>query len=568
MASLLTLHPRARGAAGLLLVLLAACGGGSRSGGGGAAPLVPTPEEAGAAEIAAIQARHDVNTAVGAYAAAKALLARAEDFRGSAEAVRTANVIRKAGLQLRDTVLVLDQDFALMREERNEARYGGELAQFLNAEWLLETDRIEARRLHERLQRAGAKNHGYVPKADLEPLPALLARLQPKAAARTDLESTPFFTAATQIAEEIKADLEKRFADLPAGQYRGASVTIEKPYVFLIQADPSWDPVLVAKNRAQELKALEDIIFQEYGAALGLKPIEEPVPVLFFRNYDMYKKYAGLDPNTTTFAHFEPLTGRLAVHDRCDHTTIMHEGTHQLMWAWTEKKSRAASNILTRSYWFQEGIAEWYGGAARLPKPDGGYDYEIGLLHEARLNNIRQYQTQEGRKRLFTLRELLTRTYAHRPSIEANGRTGALYAQGWFFIYFMNHFDADGNGLVRVGKPGKYRDRWRRYVEAELQGRTGLKVFHEVMGTDDAALAAMEEEYWRYYEFIQYKRTQNQVKNGRIIPWNEWRNRRGELAGEEKDDMLPPFDPETTPPRKTPKEEEAEAEPPKDPEGR
>ncbi len=520
---------------------------GTPTSGAPGAPSGPAAPERAKAVIDALVAGHPLDSATGSYAASQALSAKAAEMKSAGTDRPVSDLVQAEAKKLRDQVLVLDPNFQALRDERGEVRYADTLVEFLDAAWLLETDRIEAKRAHDKITKAGAKSGGWVPKDQLAPVEELLAKLVPKRDARNSLESTPFFKLARDLEADVKADLEQRFAGVAAGQYRGVIVSVEKPYVFFIQADPSWDPVQIAKSKSRDLKALEDIILQEYGEALDLKPIEEPVPVLFFRNYDMYKKYAGLPDDTTTLAHFEPMTGRLAVHDNCDVPTIMHEGTHQLMWAWTERKTKDGTIMMARSYWFQEGIAEWYGGATRIPKSTGGFDYEIGRLHAGRMSNIRSLQTSGGREKLFKLKELLTRTYGHRPKLEKDGRTGALYGQAWFFIFFMNHFNVDAEGYVDPEKPGQYQAKWREYVKAELQGRTGIKTFRDVMGMTDEDIEKLEVEFWRYFDYVQRKISNFQVKDKQLIRWDKWRNKRGEANGDKADDLLPPLDPTNIP---------------------
>jgi hypothetical protein len=219
------------------------------------------------------------------------------------------------------------------------------------------------------------------------------------------------------------------------------------------------------------------------------------------------------------------------------------------MWAWTERKGAAASaNPALRSYWFQEGIAEWYGGAHRIIKPDGSREYEVGLMHLDRVSSIEKARGAAG-DRLFSIRELVSTRYLDRSKIEADGRVYNLYAQAWFLIYFMNHFNVDAQGFVDPTKPGKYKARWEEYVKQELRGKTGLDVLMKTMQLDDKALEDLEVEYWRYFQWISKKSSYGHVVDKKVLPWDVYRNKRGEATGEKSDDLLPPLDPEIVPPR-------------------
>ena len=53
---------------------------------------------------------------------------------------------------MRARVLELDPDFEPLRAERKERHYKNELAPYLDADWLSEADRIEARKLHDQVR--------------------------------------------------------------------------------------------------------------------------------------------------------------------------------------------------------------------------------------------------------------------------------------------------------------------------------------------------------------------------------------------------------------------------------
>lgn len=498
--------------------------------------------------IASATAGLAIDQVEGAWTAVQRLDTEAKSWKEANRPARSVSLLQQEAERLRGVVLGLNPDHEALRLERGEVKYENTFLEFASAEWLPAAERAEARLAHEALAKASAKEKGWIKKEKLLEKEPLLARFQEMRTGQSALESTPWFTEAKKIENVIVEDLNGRFRDMDEGKWRGVDVAHAKPFVFFVQRDPSWDPKAVANSRSRSLKALEEIILFEYGAAVDLKPIEEPVPVLMFRTLAMYKKYAGKEEKDTTFAHFEPMTGRLAVHDDCDHTTIMHEGTHQLMWAWTSNKRAQRINPAGRSYWFQEGIAEWYGGAHRYPKAGGGYDYEVGRLHLERVNGLARHQGREVSNSLFTLKELIAATYGKRPKIEADGRVGQLYAQAWFLIYFMNHFNVSEDGYVDPTKHGKYRERWVEYVKQELQGRTGPEIFMSTMGLDDASFVALEKEYWRYFRYIRRKISTNQVSEKRVIPWTEYRNKRGEAIGEKEDDRLPDFNPEEAPP--------------------
>ena len=105
-------------------------------------------------------------------------------------------------------------------------------------------------------------------------------------------------------------------------------------------------------------------------------------------------------------------------------------------------------------------------------------------------------------------------------------------------IYFLNHFNADKDEYVVFGKPGKYSDGWKKYLKAELDGKTGKKPFMEAFGVDDDGMKKMNEEFQAYYDFIMRKLQLDQVKDKQLISWDSYVNRVGEKTGEKSDDLL------------------------------
>jgi len=505
-------------------------------------PLVPAR-----AFIADMEQRHDLNVAQGAWGAMLELEDRASTWRKESKPTAAIRMLTSRAADLSATALKMDPDFPPARERKGERKYADELLPFIEAEYLQSVDRILTQRAHDTIKRLTKRGNGWGKKALFEDSDALIARLQPLRAAREALENSPFGKAAKALTEPTLAELEKRLGKGADGEkWPGADVRINKPFVFFIQKDDGWDPQDVANGRGAELLALQDIIMAEFADDLGLKPVDEPVPVLMFHSRKMYEKYRG--PGMAE-AHFEPGTGRMAVHDNCSRDTIMHEGTHQLFWFWTSKAAESRSNPLTRSYWFQEGIAEWYSGAQRKRNKDNtGWDYEIGHLHLGRMRHIGSAMSKGQSKHLFNLKELLQLRKFHEPKLKKTPkRVAAVYAQGWFIIYFMNHYLLDGKGNPRIGEKGKYADKWRQYVKSELKGSTGLKVFRQIMGVDDAALGEMEDEYWQYAKWINKKILKGGIKGRRLIPYTE-QIMRGEVVGAARDDIMPKVDAEERPP--------------------
>jgi hypothetical protein len=390
------------------------------------------------------------------------------------------------------------------------------------------------------MESLAAKDAGWVPADRLEAVATLLADLREKKKVHEELTSSPWYRKARALEAETLPDLDQRFNgsdDEKAKAWRGAVMACEPPFVIFFQKDPSWDPEVEKKRVAANLRSVHETIMSEFGEDLELREFEGPIPVIYFRNRDLYRLYKG-EKEVTSEAHFEPWSGRLVVHDSCDHETLRHETTHQSMWGWTEPKYATP----LRSYWFQEGIAEWYGTSRRTwDEEKDRWGYVLGKVHADHVKRLLDLKANKFKQeKVFSLKELLRTRYADKPRIKENGQEGLIYSQGWFLIYFMNYFNVDAEGYVHPDKPGQYREGWKRYVAAELRGKTGLEVFKEAMGFDDEDLARVEAEMWKFAEYVRYKEYAIKQINseGQLIPWDEYVNQRGEKTGEKEDDLL------------------------------
>ncbi len=354
-------------------------------------------------------------------------------------------------------------------------------------------------------------------------------------------QKDPFFQEAQRIADTTRADLAKALNE----SYKWMS-RIFKPYLFLVEKDKAWDEAQVARQKSEMVLQLYDLFYTEYREPLGLTDITDPVPVVVFRKHEAYQQYAakrGADSGAV--GHFEHDTGRLLVSDETDRDTLFHEGTHQVIAYNTKGRLQVA--FLNRSYWFQEGVAEYFGATSVSLDPETKkWVYTMGLLQEGRLSWWRQNE-----RNAYPLWDLLALTYGDREKNKTSGNEDFnlyAYSQGWFLVYFLNNFLVDSEGVVQIGKPGKYRKGWLKYFRGELDGKTGRDFFLQCMGLmgpdgqrDEAKWKTFEKEFYDYYEWINRKISlKYHVKNRRLIPWNEVVNRKGRKIGEKEDDMLHP----------------------------
>ena len=496
------------------------------------APKAPTFDAK--ARIAELKKAGSTTSASSLVALAKSLASEATTWKDKSAPTEAVNELRTAEADIYDDVIKLDKDNAEARAYRGEVKYANELEELTSARFIVSSEREAIRKTHLGLLEQAGKTGGYVRKGDFERKVAPVIEKHAKEKAAFDqIEKSAFGKALKDIEAKTQSDLTKAFE----GKVTFLA-TIQRPYVIFVEETPSWEALNVGKSVADPLLQLNRMFMDEYAKSCELKEIDDPIPVVYFESdtkYRTYNKATGGPQTPGVLAHFEHESGRLVVHRQCDFTTIMHEGTHQLF----AKHTRSAPSFIRRSYWFQEGVAEWFGGSSQKVDSQGNFTYQVGLLQVGRLEGMRSIPEAD----YFSVNELVQRTYGDRMLFESMGGKGQtkiqlIYAQGWLLIYFLNHFNADKDGYVVFGKPGKYSDGWKKYLKAELDGKTGKKPFMEAFGVDDDGMKKMNEEFQAYYDFIMRKLQLDQVKDKQLISWDSYVNRVGEKTGEKSDDLL------------------------------
>jgi hypothetical protein len=430
-----------------------------------------------------------------------------------------------------DKLVGLMPDHAEARAMRGEVRYDNQLDPFFDAAYLSESERdlVRANRLVVNT-RAG-ENAGWITKLAFDTkVKPLVEKFGPMQAEAESRNASPFGKAAKKMENDVIADMNTKLGGKAAFR-----AFIHHPYLIFVEENASWSPSAEAKTLFSPLKGIHEAFLREFGG-LNLKQLDDPVPVLYFKSEEQYQEYNKAIGNTglRAAAHYEPQTGRLALNRGVNHEVIIHEGTHQLFDKYTSKMLPHPA----QSFWFQEGIAEWFGGSNRLQAKDGSWTYETGVLLDGRLGEWRALEEAE-----FKLPDLLDQTYGKRNDYimkggEGQKKIGLVYAQGWFLIYFLNHFNVDDKGVVQIGSKGKYRDRWNDYLKAELSGKTGKKVFMECLKVDEAGLEKMHDEYKKYFLFVVKKQNLGHVKDKKLVKWDEYVNKKGQKTGEKDDDLL------------------------------
>ena len=365
------------------------------------------------------------------------------------------------------------------------------------------------------------------------------------AAAKADFQkrmADPFQSEAWSVGQSAANDMSKILKNV---SYTW-TIRAFKPYVIIIERDKGWQETDVIQQKSEPLLELLRSFYESYAEVLGLKEIEKPVPVVIFKKLNAYLDYAkrrGVSPQA--IGHFEHETGRLILSDETETDTLLHEGTHQII---AFNTSNASANFLARPYWFEEGIAEFFAASFRTVDPKTkAWRYEIGnLLQVGRLNGW-----QQTKKKAYKLYDLMGLTYRDRQKNTSAGDEDLnqfAYSQGWFLIYFLNNFDVDAEGVVKIGAPGKYKKPWLEFFKKTFAGRWDRDTLLGCLGMlkpdgklDEAKFAVLEGEFNAYFEWVNRKiamSSSGHIKERRLVPWTETVSRKGNKTGEKVDDML------------------------------
>jgi hypothetical protein len=195
-----------------------------------------------------------------------------------------------------------------------------------------------------------------------------------------------------------------------------------------------------------------------------------PLPVVVFQSKPEYAAYVIRELGSevgSMIAHYNQKTNRIAMYDltfdlgRAGQpleaalsdpaaipmvATIIHEGTHQLMYN-RGMQTRLADGPL----WLNEGMANWF-ETPDLRKSKGWSN--PGLLNELRLTQFRKYMKQRPANSLETLINSDAR-------FAAEGEAIAAYAESWALVYYL---------LKK--KPRAFRD----YMQAMSEKKVGYPV--------------------------------------------------------------------------------------------
>ncbi len=213
-----------------------------------------------------------------------------------------------------------------------------------------------------------------------------------------------------------------------------------------------------------------------------------------------------------------------------DPSIIMHEATHQIIHFYArhfcEIEDREADRkagkppepvsfddhrLHSAFFWFQEGIAEYF-GAAGLGRTEA--EWKLGRLQKGRMGF---FQFMKGQNKVWPVEEFLFADQAQIQNLSAVKGGGAgmgdelkglMYSQGWTLVHYFLH-----------GGEGKYRAAFLELMRNEMKGISGKVYLLQAFGLKDANgralrgddpkvkafMADLQAEYIRHFENLMKK---------------------------------------------------------------
>jgi len=436
--------------------------------------------------------------------------------------------------------------------------YMDELAPYLNAPYLTESQRSRAADYHLVCTTLAELNAGKIPEnifkiaSDLEksftaraveyqlilanPFHAMALRQgqQLKRLARdTFLRARRLVAAEVATNPHMNEWIKANLREVPAATF---TLVYEPPFIISVQDDSGWDEVVVGRRQGVAMQALHEAIVRELKPPRPWSAIRRPVRVVLLRDETGFRQFNWGHFQTLALArrvgYFDPEANIIVLRASSSFRTAFYPTALFFLDAYA-----AGSTEETRlTPWLRHGLATWFWAAQRdVSAERSAWKYSFGALDRRpwrivpRIGNL---HGERPRPDLFDLKTLLT--------VGASELGSPLKLTAARMITYLRDFDVDQEGYVKFGdSPGKYRAAWQRYLRLALAGIGDLDTFRATFGLDtEEKFAAMASEFRLYCRWIERKININQVKDGRLIPALEWRTRRGKLAGLREDDRL------------------------------
>ncbi len=201
------------------------------------------------------------------------------------------------------------------------------------------------------------------------------------------------------------------------------------------------------------------------------------------------------NPGPTVAAYYEHGRNRMILMhmDAFDPGVIMHEATHQIIHYYArwfcqrdddleaKKKDEPLetvqwedSRLRSTFFWFQEGIAEYFGGV----RPVKGKEWEEWTIGELQPDRIAFFKYMQKQGKLWPVEDFLYEDQGGvvarskvRGALEWEELRGLLYAQGWTLVHYFLE-----------GADGKYRERFLAMMRNEITGKSGQLFLLEAFG--------------------------------------------------------------------------------------
>ncbi len=297
------------------------------------------------------------------------------------------------------------------------------------------------------------------------------------------------------FASEAKELQAKMQADYPDSQfdYRFDDGIMPRPYVAAIQRASGTSADELEKLFGKAFDGLYRTFMDRYRERFQLEDVAVPIPVVLFGGPEEHDAFVlKRDPHATFLAkngiggYFTPGNRMLTLYRQPKLMGVLfHEGTHQLV--------HFAVGPNFKSPWFQEGIAEFFGGHRIKQVPDANGQlvnrYELGQFIAERFGYLQQ---QIPSSSAMTVQELTHFGYddfhaaqADARDAESQRKTLLVYSEGWALIMYLHY--AEGGAL---------KAKFDEYFEAEANGESSGDKFGEILGlASDADWAAFDKKF-------------------------------------------------------------------------
>jgi hypothetical protein len=364
------------------------------------------------------------------------------------------------------------------------------------------------------------KQAAWIPKADSDRLDAVLAVLKEKASKASD----PVYQSTKREYDNVRLNAAFSGMDFSFESFRPYVIFVERP-----GPDRKEEADRITQGTGKVLTFLYARWLQFMKEDLKLDPprLEDQgdarLRVFVFKSrksFDEWHVKNGIpSPGDSVAAYYQHGHDKMILMhlDYYDAGTIMHEATHQIIhwyarWftqqdddAVAKKEGKAIEKVefdddrlRSAFFWFQEGIAEYFGGAVKDRKNEG--EWKIGALQVGRLMSYADKKAKRWAVPDFLYLDQ-GRIYA-RAKVMSGGLSGdelkeMMYCQGWGLVHYFLH-----------GEGGRWREKFCTFMREELCGRSGkiylLRSFGLPTKSEDPKVQAfmkeIDEGYTKYMD--------------------------------------------------------------------